>query len=480
MVAATPSYEELAAENAQLRVLVAESRRLNEALAARVAQLEARLGQSPRNSDRPPASEGYEKPAPKSRRKRTGRSSGGQPGHQGRTLSQVAHPDKVITHAPAECSCCGESLASASVTGQEARQVFELPPIRLVVDEHRLQRRRCTCGHVTAAAAPAGVSAPAQYGPRFRAVGTYLLAGHYLPLKRTRQLLGELFGAPVSEGTLDTWNGSAAEALAGFDEVLQAGLIAAPVLGADETGIRVEGSLAWVHAARTDTLTRYTVSARRGYQGMVEAGVLENLSPEAVLVTDCWSPYFKLDVLHALCGAHLGRELVAAAEVAGQKHWAEPLEKLLGEINVSAHRARQAGATELAPEALADYRTRYRELINTGWAANPDHRPGQRGRRGKRKPKHVNLLARLDTRQHEVLRFAEDLRVPYTNNGSEQDVRPLKIRLKIAGSLRTMAGAQAFVRLRSCLSTARKQGQSAVEVMTRLNTGDPWLPAITA
>src|SRR5664280_251331 len=222
-----------------------------------------------------------------------------------------------------------------------------------------------------------------------------------------------------------------------------------------------------VHAARTDALTLYTVSAQRGIEAMTEGGVLPALSRDAVLVHDFWAPYWHFDVTHAVCGAHLGRELVAAAEVEGQADWASGLDRLLIEINRTVARARDTGADELAAELLATYRRRYGEHIDAGWAANPEHGPGQRGKR--RRPKHVNLLDRLDGHRDEVLRYAADLRVPFTNNGSERDIRPLKIRLKVAGCLRTMAGAQAFCRLRSYLSSARKQGQSAFGVLRMLH-----------
>ncbi|WP_427019222.1 IS66 family transposase (plasmid) [Pseudarthrobacter sp. P1] len=481
-----PSYEELAAENAQLRSIVAEMQeshraqvaelqRLNQALMERVAVLESRLGQAPRNSHKPPGSEGYEKPAPRSRRERTDRSPGGQPGHDGHTLAQVASPDEVLVHVPAACAGCGKSLAGAPVVSTEARQVFDLPRIALRVVEHRIEHRRCGCGRVTMAEAPTGIGAPAQYGPRVRGLATYLLAAQYLPLERTAVLLTELVGAPISQGSLARWYADAAAGLDGFDRVLRDGLCGAPVLGADETGIRVGGSLAWVHAARTDALTRYTVSPRRGFEAMTEAGVLPALSAETVLVTDFWAPYWRFDVTHAVCGAHLGRELVAAAEVAGQQDWAVPLDRLLAEINRTTNRAREMGADGFAPALLATYWRRYNGLIVAGWAANPDDHPGKHA---KRRPKHVNLLDRLDTHREEVLRFATDLRVPFTNNGSEQDIRPLKIRMKIAGGLRTAAGAEAFCQLRSYLSTARKQGQSAFAAMAMLHNGNPWTPAI--
>ncbi|WP_427019160.1 IS66 family transposase (plasmid) [Pseudarthrobacter sp. P1] len=302
-----------------------------------------------------------------------------------------------------------------------------------------------------------------------------MLSVQHLPLKRTAELMSDVVRAPVSQGSLVSWQAGAAAALDGFDEALARGLSRAPVLGADETGIRVDGKLAWVHAARTEKLTRYTVSPKRGYQGMEDAGVLTALKPDTVLTTDFFAPYWRLNVIHAVCGAHLSRELVATAEVDGQEGWAQPMERLLAENNRVAHRGREAGGTHFAPALLAQYQRRYETLVQAGWAANPVHHPGKHA---KKRPKHVNLLDRLDGHREEVLRFATDLRVPFTNNGSERDIRPLKIKMKVSGGLRSMAGAEAFCRLRSYFSTAAKQGQSAFDAIVLLHNGNPWQPAI--
>lgn len=455
----------------EARGLLAEENRL---LRDRLAELERRLGQNPRNSNKPPSSEGYEKPAPRSLRERTDRRSGGQPGHPGHTLHRVADPDERVTHSPAACAGCGRSLTGTPVVGAGTRQVFDLPEIALRVTEHLLEHRQCGCGQVTTATAPAGVGAPAQYGPGVRALATYLLAAQHLPLARVAELFDELLDAPISEGSLAAWYTSASQLLTGFDAALATRLTGARVLGADETGIRVNGRTTWVHTARTDTLTRYTVSAKRGVEAMKAAGVLPALAPDAVLVHDFWAPYWGFDVAHAVCAAHLLRELVAAAEADGQTDWADGVDRLLRELNRAAHAARATGAEALTPDLLADYQHRYDDLVRAGWTVNPGHWPGQRGKR----PKHVNLLDRLDTHRDEVLRFATDLRVPFTNNGSENDIRPLKIRMKIAGCLRTMAGAEALCRLRSYLSTARKYDRSAFVVLRQLHDGAPWNPGL--
>lgn len=343
----------LSEENAGLRDQLGK-------LVEQMGELQRRLDQNPRNSSKPPSSEGYEEPAPRSRRERTDRSSGGQPGHEGRTLRQVTTPDERVVHSPRACAGCGESLAEAPVTSTEARQVFDLPEIALRVVEHVLEHRRCDCGQTTMAAVPFGVGAPAQYGPGLRGVATYLLAAQHVPLARCAELLADLLGAAVSEGTLASWYAAAAARLEEFDQALGDRLSQADVIGADETGIRVEGRLAWVHAARTEALTRYTVSARRGVEAMTQAGVLPQLAGDAVLVHDFWAPYWSLNLTHAVCAAHLLRELTAAAEVDGQAGWAHALDRLLCEINRTVIAARDAGADRLAPRLLAGYLSRYR------------------------------------------------------------------------------------------------------------------------
>jgi transposase len=191
-----PSYGDLEALVVEQAALIAELR-------AEVAELRARLAANSRNSSRPPSSDGLAKPpAPKSLRRRSGRKPGGQPGHEGRHLQRVERPDSVVGHVPARCGCCGGDLEDGEPVGEEARQVFDLPPVRLAVTEHCAQRRRCACGHVTTAVFPAGVGAPTQYGPRMRSLAIYLIAAQHLPYQRAAVLLADWFGAPLSTGTL--------------------------------------------------------------------------------------------------------------------------------------------------------------------------------------------------------------------------------------------------------------------------------------
>jgi transposase len=188
-------------------------------------------------------------------RKKSGRGSGGQAGHEGTTLAQVARPDREVRHEPGCCGQCGAGLAARPVTGIERRQVFDLPPVMVTVTEHQLVERECACGHRTKGSAPEGAEAPACCGPRIAAIIVYLYIGQFLSKKQTAQALAELFGLPVSSGTVAGITARAARKLDGFLEHAREQIAASPVAGFDETGFRVEGKLAWVHCARTGKYT---------------------------------------------------------------------------------------------------------------------------------------------------------------------------------------------------------------------------------
>jgi transposase len=262
-----PPHEVLAALVVSLRAELAETRAELDRALERIAELEARLGQTPRNSSKPPSSEVLAKPAPRSLRKKSGRRPGGQDGHTGTTLIQVARPDREFWHEPAWCRRCCAGLAGRPVTGVERRQVLDLPPVRAEVTEHQLIERECACGMRTKAAAPEGAEAPACYGPRIAAVIVYLYIGQFLSKKRTAQALAELFGVPLSPGTVAALTTRAAGRLGGFLEHAREQIAGSPVAGFDETGFRVDGRLHWVHCARTGKYTLLMVHPPAGEAG---------------------------------------------------------------------------------------------------------------------------------------------------------------------------------------------------------------------
>ena len=463
---------------AELRAVNAEQARLVDTLQARVVELERRLGKDSSNSSKPPSSDGLGKPARAGRQddeRAARRRPGKQPGAPGAHLARVAQPDKVALHAPDRCRGCGADLAGASVVGVQARQVFDLPPLRLLATEHRAERRRCACGTTTQAAFPDHVRAAACYGPGVRALVCYLCVHQHLPVDRAAQLLADVLGAPVATGTLAAVVAEGARGLDGFAQVVRAGLATAPVAHFDETGARVAGRLHWVHSASTSLLSLFTVHAKRGKVAMDQAGVLPGFG--GVAVHDGWAPYWRYqDATHALCGAHLLRELEAISDEPGQG-WAAGMAELLIDAKLVADRARAAGLQRVDDRARARLHARYQRLLADGQAANPPLPTIGRRRGRARRSSAANLLARLDTRHDEVLRSLDDCRVPFDNNQAERDLRMVKLQQKISGCWRTLAGAEAFLALRSYLSTARKHGMNPLTVLGQLFQGQAWLPA---
>jgi hypothetical protein len=461
----------------QERRIEAQERHI-EALSARVLELEARLAGNSRNSSRPPSSDGpaKPKPAPRSLRKRSGKPPGGQHGHDGSTLGQVGCPDEVAWHYPAVCDGCGAELGG-EVAGTRRRQVFELPGIKALVTEHRSVRVVCGCGRANWGAWPAGVNAPAQYGPRLRAAVLYLYQGQFLSKDRTARACSELFGVPISAGSVSNFQDMAHRELAGFGEAVKQAARAAGVLGCDETGIRVAGSNHWLHVARTGGTTVFDADPKRGAEAMMRAGVLPGFT--GVLVRDALASYDTFaDVgAHQLCGVHLVRELRAVSEflAAHPEHarpagwdWAGQVADALWRIKASRDDA--GGVCPAAVLAEGRHLILSAALIASRGGCSP---PGPLG------AKHVALARRVANRVDDYLRFAADPDVPFDNNASERDIRMAKIRMKVSGGLRTAAGADQFARMRSYLSTTAKNSIDAMDALTRVFTHCAWLPQPT-
>ncbi|HEV8555656.1 MAG TPA: IS66 family transposase [Actinophytocola sp.] len=460
-----PTYDDLAA------LVVAQAAEIAR-LKVRVLELEAQLKTNSRNSSKPPSSDGLAKPAPKSLRRKSGRKPGGQAGHPGSTLAQVADPDEVVRHEPGACGGCGAGLADAVQVGVERRQVFDLPPISVRVTEHQVVTRRCRCGQVSCGAAPDGVIAPVQYGSQITAIILYLYMGQFLSKKRTAQALAELFGTPVSEGTVAAVTRRASGGLTGFLELVRGRIAEAPVAHFDETGFRVAGKLHWVHSASTGKYSLITVHRRRGVKGMDHAGVLSGFA--GVAVHDAWAPYDTYtQVTHALCNSHLLRELQAVADLAptGQPWcWATQAADALLELKELVEAAIQAGRPAIDAALAAEQTQLLRSAVRLGVRQN-------QARSSKTMARHHALARRILDRYDDYLRFTTDFRIPFDNNAAEREIRMVKLRQKVSGCARTLTGARQFTAIRSYLATAAKHGTTFFHALVQLAEGRPWLPA---
>jgi transposase len=439
------------------------------ALRSQVKELKDRLALSSRNSSKPPSTDGLAKPAPKSLRQRSGRRPGGQPGHPGRTLEPVEKPDHVVAHRLGLCPCgvCqGRSLQNEPVVGCEKRQVFELPLKLLEVTEHQAEIKRCpVSGRLVTAAFPESIEAPAQYGPRFRALMIYFNNRQFIPYDRLTEVSEDVFGQPLSEATVVAANQRVYDHLAPFEHEVKGLLPQAPLVHADESGLRVAGKLHWLHVVCTSCLTFYGVHPKRGTKAMDEFDILPRC--HGWILHDHFKAYFTYqDCLHALCNEHHLRELKFLYEE-HKESWADELSTFLLEAN---ERVQQAGV--LQEREFKRAMARYHAILAKGRRRHPRRACRQA------QSKAANLLDRLENYDWSVLAFLFDPNVPFTNNQGERDIRMEKVRQKISGCFRTLHGARVFARIRSYISTCRKQGRNILDELENAVRGKPFIPSL--
>jgi transposase len=449
----------------RLKAALSEARGEVDWLRRRNTELEKVVTKDSHNSSRPPSTDPPWAKRTKSLRRPSGRRVGGQPGHAGHTLRLTQMPQRVVTHRPVKCRHCACSLVGARAAGVERRQIVELMPARLRVTEHRAEVVRCaSCGRRTKAEFPAGVTATMQYGPSIQARTLYLHDYQLLPYARTAEAMRELFGCAMSAGTLSTAVRRCAAGLIETEVKIKRGLRRSPIIHADETGLRVEGKLAYVHVAGNAHLTHYAADVRRGKAAIDEIDILP--SYRGTCVHDGWLSYTHYSgCRHALCGAHLLRELTYFEELSEvTKAWAAPLKGLLLEMKGVAER--EGG--QVSPWQVEELTTRYDQRVAEGQGAQqPPDVPQSACRQAR------NLLRRLERRKEEVLRFLNDPSVPFDNNLAERDLRMVKLQQKVSGCFRTEEGARRFCRIRSYVSTARKQGRGVLPALEGACRGMP-------
>lgn len=444
-----------------------------EQLMVQVRELEGRLAKNSSNSSKPPGSDGLRKgPKTSSQRGKSGKKPGGQPGHQGRTLEQVDAPDHVVTHSPAACAC-GQSLNEVEGASVERRQVFDLPEPKVEVTEHRVEAKMCPCcGEVSKGVFPENIVAPVQYGERVQALSVYFAHQHFLPFNRLAQMFEDVFGIAISPGTCANVDRKLFAQLEAFETNLKAHLIASKVLHFDETGIRCNKKLHWVHVASSDAATFYGMHGKRGQEAIDHFDVLPKFSGRAV--HDHWFPYFAYDqVTHGLCNAHHLRELTFVHEQEKEGWAGEMKQYLLKARKIVEENAARGCLAEEQREALEQ---EYARIVLKGLEYHQSLCPLPPGKRGRQKQRPgKNLLDRLSDKHDCVLRFVNDFSVPFTNNQGEQDIRMVKLKQKIAGCFRKLEGGEIFCRIRSYLSTARKQGWRIWDALAEALKGRPRL-----
>jgi len=441
-------------------------------LKERIKALEDRLLKNSSNSNKPPSTDWPTKK--RSLRGKSSRSPGGQKGHKGHNLKMVDNPDSIRVHKVSTCSSCGRSLEDILPAGYRKRQVFDLPPIEVHVEEHRAEKKTCPhCGQLNEAFFPGGISQPTQYGPRIKAILTYLNQYQLLPYERTSELFSDLFDTRLSAGTIVNTNRVCFEALKSYEEKIKDKITASPVVHFDETGLYAEGDRWWMHVASTGSLTYYATHPRRGKAATDVIDILPNFN--GVAVHDLPNTYFKYKCSHALCNVHHLRELKGIEECYSQK-WAGDMTSLLVDIKRTVDKKREV-ADKLDKDKIDGFKKRYDKIITGGLAENPlvKVRGGPKKRGRIKQSKARNLLCRLKEHWRETLAFMYDFKIPFDNSLAEQDIRMMKVQQKISGTFRSADGAKTFCRIRGYISTARKNSLSVIDAIQAAFEGNPFM-----
>lgn len=432
-----------------------------------VAALTARLGQTSRNSSRPPSSDppGILKPPTGGA---LGRRPGGQPGHPGRARAMLTteQVDEVIVCVPERCAGCGATLpATAGPTDpvDERRQVHELPPVAVVVTEYRLAGRRCTgCGQTTRASLPVGVGA-AGCGPRLTAVSATLSGRYRLSKRETAQCLGDLFGVDVSVGTVSALEQRVSAALEPVVAAAQAAVQQTAVVNMDETGWRQARQRAWLWTMVTATVTVFHINRSRG--GAVARALLGS-AWSGVLGSDRGTMYLWWDrQRRQVCWAHLKRDFQKLVDWGpGPRPIGERLLAL--EVQVFAHWQRfRTGDLDRAglQTALAPVPAELEQVLAEG--ALSGHAVAQPVCRNL-----LNLGPALWT-------FARVEGVAPTNNAAEQALRPAVLWRKGSFGTHSPDGSRFVERMLTVSASCRQQRRSLltflVDALSAAHLGQP-------
>jgi transposase len=442
-----------------------------------IKELEEKKNKNSQNSSKPPSSDGYKKPEPKSQRKKSGKKQGGQKGHEGTNLPQMA-ADYVVNCMPSKCKRCShhnECMKKAELV--ERRQVVDAK-VQTTVTEYN-KYRFCNCPlHGWSArdgAFPSGVNAAVQYGNNLQSLVIALNTVGAVSVSRTQEILSNVFNIPLSTGTIASMVSRCSDRLNGVIAEIETRLLASCVNNADETGMRVDKKLQWVHVFCNASYTVLKVNSRRGWQAMEEIGLIPNY--HGIIIHDCWSPYWKHpdEITHSICCAHLLRELTGVEENNPSYTWPKAFKDLLLEMKKKRDQEAENGGSELDPVEIERFSQRYDSIIKTAYEETPPPKVDPNKKKGRKKRgKVLALVDRLTAYKESVCLFVKNFAVQFDNNQAERDLRMTKAKSKISGCFRTIEGAQDYLNIMSYVSTAKKQGYNAYEAIKNAVSDDPF------
>ena len=420
------------------------------------AELRRRLGLKSHNSSKPPSSDGLAKKP--GLPKKSGKKNGGQIGHEGKTLEKVANPDEIIVHHASGCRRCQRKFSLADVEQiVSKRQVFDIPEPKLEVTEHQLGEIEC-CGEKYYGEFPPEVENPVQYGNKIKALSVLLNNEYRLPLEKTESLLADLYNCSFSQSLVMSANRECFEKLEPTENQIKAEILLSETAHFDETGMRIEGSLNWLHVASNQRWTYLFTHQKRGKEALEsEPSIIKDFTNWAV--HDCWASYFRFEnCRHILCNAHLLRELESLKEQGSS--WGKQMQDFIFEMYEASEKGEKVLANQAAWEA------KYEKICGLGEVEEP---PPEKGKRGRAKNSiGRNLLNRLKKHQAGIMEYAFTAEVPFTNNQAERDIRCVKIKQKISNSFRSQKGAANYARIQGFVSTVRKHKMKVFQAIVNI------------
>lgn len=449
-------YRRLKKENEKQQVLIsekqkqiAEQNKEIQRLQKELAVLNKKLGKLDRpaktsnNSSVPPSKNPIGIKHTNSLREPSGKPNGGQPGHKGVTLQQTAHPDHSHRCVPGVCPCCGKRVPSENLREGERRQVIDLPkPVFPAVTEYVSMEGVCTCGAHLKGEFPKEATAPVSYGPNIHATVAYLSTLQNLPFKRLKEAMRTLFNVNMSEGTISNILSRMRRYAAKGHEAIRRDILNTKVVGADESGVKINGELYWMWVFQTAVASYFFVDKGRASE-IIKTHFPEGFM-EQILVTDRLSAYFVIETeTHQICLAHLLRNLIYLTLLSPECSWPVEMIELIGE-------AMKRWKSEGFSQHLYDeFKPRLDELMEQEIKADPPEKQAAI----------ATFRDNLNKKKDYILTFLNTEGVPPDNNASERAIRPVKTKLKVSGQFKTMDGAEAYANLHSIVQTARKNGQ---------------------
>ncbi len=454
-------------EDAVVAVLVNFGRRLQE--------LEVKLGMNSTNSSKPPSTDNK---LTKNKSKTTSTSKnkrGAQVGHKGSNLKISATPDITNILLPFECSCCHASLKDARSSKIEKRQVFDLPDIKIQITEYQAHTKECPkCNALNKPLFPNTLNATVQYGDNLKSFISYCNTYQMLPYERIAEMIEDLTSHKMGKGTIYNFLSTHHEKLEIFENEIKPILLKEDVLHSDETGINVNAKLNWIHVSSSKNATFYMLHEKRGQEAFKAMDILPHY--KGVLVHDHWRAYNNYECKHSFCNAHILRELSGITQLSGVI-WSKDMHTLLTNMNITVHKAKNSEKTVLSEPQVDKFTKHYEKIIHSALRYYPPPETAIEKTRGRPKQdKGKNLLDRLTTYQEEHLRFLNDFRVPFTNNLAERDLRMVKVKEKISGTFVSFKGGEMFCRIRSYISTLKKNNIAVLQGLRDALEGRAYVP----